>query len=419
MKRESNVFFQHCNVAYGLGKKHRSERMLRIALGLLGKDVPTSYRRLLQSSIRKTQRYPNQRTVLSESTMFETQQLDVDTFDATGWYQLSRGMFSLGFFRAAWFARENSLTASIVEGSKFGASSTSILRAIQAHIEKGTFHAVESMIVGSSSMFPEATSQEMSDYIAMIKGEYGLVLAVSDSQNSEAEDKFRELITNKTVVLVGPGSPSGEYGDEIDSADTVIRIKYTGREYLPRKQFHGERCDISFYTRAVDSLTDKIGVDDKKHFIDDLQLILSGIPGCKVLKNTLVYNLKSSGPTYRTTSVSGIRTIFQILRFQPRSLKIFGFDFYSKREQYSKEMNSFYAKHGRILEDPFLDGRPDGLRQSEIANSFCGHDVVSNFCFAQNLYHVKLFTSEPYAADILQLTPFKYVERLETMLGNW
>ena len=98
---------------------------------------------------------------------------------------------------------------------------------------------------------------------------------------------------------------------------------------------------------------------------------------------------------------------------------IFGYDFYSKIEQYSTEVLEFYRPRGVVIGDLFLFERFGGLPNGEIAWSFSVHDPVSNFCFAQNLYKAGLFEIEPYGASILALTPYQYVERLEEMLGDW
>jgi hypothetical protein len=98
---------------------------------------------------------------------------------------------------------------------------------------------------------------------------------------------------------------------------------------------------------------------------------------------------------------------------------MFGFDFYSKIEQYSREMILFYQERGPILGNPFLYGYRNLISCTEISCSFSAHDLVSNFCFVQNLYKAGLFEIEPFGASVLALTPYQYVERLEEMLGDW
>jgi hypothetical protein len=221
------------------------------------------------------------------------------------------------------------------------------------------------------------------------------------------------------VALVGPGSPSGHYGNEIDSTDTVVRIKYVGREHLPPQEFHGHRCDISQYN-LLEPLIYFTEASKPLTFIRDLKLLMtSSKPTQMAVQSRPVFELISSGPIYRTTSTSGIRNLLQILRTTPSLLRLYGYDFYSKREQYGAEMLDFYRAKGIVLGVVWMDGAVGDVPKFEIGQSFSAHDPVSNFCFAQNLYKAGLFEIEPFGASILALTPYQYVERLEELLGDW
>ena len=111
--RESIKFFQLSNRAYGVGKRLKAQRLLMIALRLLGDRLPKSYTSLLHSALVGTLKDFTTRNSNSNSILSATKEVPVEIFDASNWYQLSRGLFSLGYFRAAWVARENSLDLSI------------------------------------------------------------------------------------------------------------------------------------------------------------------------------------------------------------------------------------------------------------------------------------------------------------------
>ena len=418
-KRESITFFQRANVAYGAHKQRRSVRLLRVAFGLLGSEFPPLYARLIIGATNQTQRDASRRSALSVEILAATKALAIDITDATGWYQLSRGLFSVGYFRAAWVARENSIELSIREGEAAGAGANAVGRAIQAHLERRNFAEVEALLAKSARQIKDSGLRDIRDYLDMMQNKYLMPPLDPNSPNFEAEKLFSELITGKSVALVGPGSPSGHYGNEIDSADTVVRIKYVGREHLPPQEFHGHRCDISQYN-LLDPLISLADGGQPQSFIEDLQLLLTGSASTGgQIQDRPVLELTSSGPTYRTTSTSGVRNFFQLLRYWPNQLKIFGYDFYSKIEQYAAETILFLQEYGPILGDPFWYGQSGAIPDYEIPHSFSAHDPVSNFCFAQNLYQAGMFEIEPFGASILALTPYQYVERLEEMLGDW
>ena len=199
----------------------------------------------------------------------------------------------------------------------------------------------------------------------------------------------------------------------------MFRLKYTGRQYLARQEFHGHRCDISQFN-SLEALIELSKIGQPQELIEDLELILcvAAVPQVS-LQGKPILQIMSVNNMYRTNSVSGIRSLLQIIRASPKSVRLFGFDFYSKLEFYSSETLNFLQSGSPVFADALMY-RFSGLSKVMISLSFCdGHDPASNFCFAQNLYQAGMFEIEPYGASILALTPYQYVERLEEMLGDW
>ena len=420
-KRESITFFQRANVAYGAHKQRRSVRLLRVAFGLLGDELPMSYVRLIIGATNQTQRDASRRGALSVEILAATKALAIDITDATGWYQLSRGLFSVGYFRAAWVARENSIELSIREGEAGGAGANAVGRAIQAHLERRNFAEVEALLAKSTGQINESGLRDIRDYLDMMQNKYVMPPLDRNSPNFEAEKLFSELITGKSVALVGPGSPSGRHGNEIDSADTVVRIKFIDNNLLPADNAHGQRTDIAYIGggNAILAVQAQFDADTVSVVVRHMKLIISSRTSIKSLGKTAVYAFEPLELLYRTPSVSGLRTTIQILRHSPLRLKNFGFDFYTTLKPYSDEYSSFYENSSWRL-----GHANDFIQRGEYVRSMRGkdfseHDPVSNFCFAQNLDQAGLFEIEPYGASILTLTPYQYVERLEEMLGDW
>lgn len=419
-KRESIFFFQFANVAYGMRRRSRTVRLLRVAFGLIGDELPGEYSRLCIRATIETHSDPSCRSALSGKIIDATKALAIETTDATGWYQLSRGLFSLGYFSAAWVARENSLDLSVIEGEGGKVDATAVWRSIQAHLERRNVSEVEVLLISSSGI--DDFVCDIRNYLDMMQKKYLMPVIDPNSPNLVAEELFRKFITGKSVALVGTGSHSDHFGVEIDSADVIVRLKYIGREHLPAQEFHGNRCDISVLPR-IDSLVKVIESGIVCEFIEDLKMILgAAVPSDSFILSKPVQQLSIVSPIFRSTSTTGIRAIFQILLSEPRSLKIFGFDFYTKREMYDSSIfqtsiaNAFIL--GEVGSENFYTTRGDQAA-CEISMSFSAHDPVSNFCFAQNLYKAGLFDIEPYGKSILELTPYQYVERLEEMLGDW
>jgi len=416
LKRESYKFFVLSHKAYGKNKSRKCDRHLRVATGLLEASFPNRYENLLRNAISVTSKNASARISFSSSILIATQKLEPSIFDATSWYQLSRGLFLLGYFRAAWVARENSLDLSILEISNSRASANAVGRAVEANLERCDLDSVrkilaEQKVIGPKSLasFRETLNWFETDDAKRTRDE---------PINLDMQElSFHELVHDKSVVVIGPGRSHDEYGVEIDSADIVARIKYPGAEYLLDKKFFGERCDISQYPSLMPLR--ELAVLSPYEYFDDLKFIVTGEADSRAVRNTPVFSEDQELPMYRTTVTSGLRLLISIIRRHPSSLKIFGYDFYSEREPYNSGMKSFYEQDAWKMGNGYLYGTNTDYPKSNIAFSFGAHDPVSNFCFAQNLYKAGLFDIEPYGKSILELTPYQYVERLEEMLGDW
>ena len=420
-KRESITFFQRANVAYGAHRQRRSVRLLRVAFGLLGGEFSRDYSRLIIGATNQTQLDASRRSALSGEILDATKALPIDGTDATGWYQLSRGLFSVGYFRAAWVARENSIELSIREGEATGAGATAVGRAIQAHLERRNFADVEALLAKSAGQIKDSRLRDIRDYLDMMQNKYVMQPLDPNSPSFEAEKLFSELITGKSVALVGPGSPSGHYGNEIDSADTVVRVKFIDDALLPADNAHGRRTDVAYIGggNAIMAVKAQQLADADSVITEKLKLIISTKTSINKLGKTLVYVFQPCEVLYRTTSISGMRTVSEILKKRPSAAAVFGFDFLASTQPYSNEYVRLYENSSWRLghANDFIQGSE--YVRSVRANDFSVHDFVSNFCFAQNLYKAGLFEIEPYGASILALTPYQYVERLEEMLGDW
>lgn len=416
LKRESIKFFQFSNRAYGAKSHQKCDRLLVVALMLIDSSISVQYLSLLRRTVKSTLADPLSRGECSESILLATRQLDANSFNATGWYQLSRGLFSLGYFRAAWVARENSLNLSIMESESDGASSSALNRGIQAYFERANLDSARELLFRAGQGFSSKFVTEIKEHLAIMELDFQQPIFEQRLTQELGGSLFRKLICGRTVAMVGPGEVHGDYGDEIDKFDTVVGIKFIGDEMLDKENFHGSKRDIS-YLGAIESV--ELLVAEKRVLPGDLKLILSTQTSVQGVGHVPVYSFDNEGMLYRTPSTSGIRTLLELIKFTPTKLKVFGFDFYSTLTPYSKAMTNFYEKSAWKFGHP-NDFVADGVYlKFARARDFSEHDPVSNFCFAQNLYKAGLFDIEPYGKSILELTPYQYVERLEEMLGDW
>ncbi len=416
LKRESIKFFHLSNRAYGAREFRKCGRLLRIAIELLGSSFPQDYANLLKNAVSVTFKNPKCRHSSSDLILATTKQIEPIVLDSTDWYQLSRGLFSLGYFRAAWLARENSVYFSILEATIKDASSTALIRGVQAHLEKGNIKDVAKSLVDIRHRLTTKHFLQFESAVLQMEKSHQPPLVFPSAENKANYEKLRKLIADKRVAIVGPGVPHDDYRDEIEEFETVVRIKFIGQEMLDDRNFHGVRTDISFIGAIAAVKLQEFDLQEK---LRGLKLLLSNSTNIATIGSIPVYGIDDDDTIYRTPTTSGIRTLKEIIKFSPSGLKLFGFDFYATLTPYSKQMTKFYEDSSWRF-----DHQNDFVREGVYfkfarARDFSEHDPVSNFCFAQNLYRAGLFDIEPYGKSILELTPYQYVERLEEMLGDW
>jgi hypothetical protein len=235
-----------------------------------------------------------------------------------------------------------------------------------------------------------------------------------------------ELITDKSIALVATGEINSLSGENIDQHDTVARVKFQGFDIMPKSQFSGSRCDLTFYTEdLVDKFVTK-SVSDPTYieFLEDVKLIVLKQPQAAQLGTVPVRNMETRAPTFMTTATSGTLFLFDILRHQPKRVKLFGFNYYTERQLYNSALLDFYKKSNAYadigLPKNWFDLSSHQKASATIASGFIPHDPRSDFLLVKNLYELSgLIDGTPEVLEILNLTADEYDARLEEMLGDW
>lgn len=196
LKRESVKFFRYSNVAYGANRRSSCERMLVIAFGLIDQEFDADYVAVIRNAVRSTLNDSKNRFKHSENILACTRRIEIKKLDATGWYQLSRGLFSMGYFRAAWVARENSLDLSISEAVFSDSSSTSLTRGLQAYLERMKLVESKSILIDRGDQFSEKQLPKFRTFVGLFERGY------KRSQNVGVLDieKMRLFTSNSSKI---------------------------------------------------------------------------------------------------------------------------------------------------------------------------------------------------------------------------
>lgn len=66
-------------------------------------------------------------------------------------------------------------------------------------------------------------------------------------KNGKYDGHYRSFVQGKEVAVVGPGVPTSENGEEIDSFEVIVVLGYIGRDRLPNQKVCGSKVDVSYY----------------------------------------------------------------------------------------------------------------------------------------------------------------------------
>ena len=424
---EAAKFMVDTNSVYPTRFYRLLPKFLKFSLSLGGIDLPSNYVKFLSQSLLQTRRTPSSRQKVRQDAIIETKKLPWQLLNPQGWKLLSLALSGFGLIRAGTIARENCLKSALNEFSLDTASERTMNLAICGLLESRRFDEARSCIEKcSKSLSSELISNVYGAYLELVHQPRPSGSAPNDKSTSTANHFFSHLVTGKSIALVAPGIIKTDSGAEIDAHDTVVRIKFHGRPAVTAEKLVGRRCDITSHNEdslTVASANHKVStsiLDD----VNDLKLFIAKKGDFKSIGPIPVRGMKAWPPTFLTTGTSGTLILFDLLTSSPKKLKMFGFDFYTNRHQYSPETLSLYSSkeftktYGlKKNKFDFAFGQQGSTR---IANAFISHDMKSDFLLIKNLYELSgLIDGTPEVLALLNLAPNEYDLKLEEMLGDW
>jgi len=420
-------FLVFANRIYGSRYSFLLAKILNFAITLAGTDLPRSYLRLIKSSIVKTCKDPSKRYPLSINLVESTINLRPDQSSAHGWKFVCLLLTSFGFIRAGSIARSYCLEAALFEIDTGKASNRTLHLAAKGLIENRRFkEAVCFMHSHKTTFEPNSFGKVYWDYLALLNQTVPKNFNSKHIKNSIPDESSLQLISNKSISLVATGEINTLSGSDIDNHEVVARVKFQGLRIMPNPEFSGMRCDITFYTKdLVEKFENKAEKDGKfLEFLADVKLIVLKDKSLLKVGKTPSRNLKFWAPTFLTTATSGTLFLFDILSYQPKVVKLFGFNFYSHRQIYNSELLNLYQNSEELsgvgLPKKWFDLSSPQRASATIAKTFISSDPRSDFLLVKNLYELSgLIDGTPEVLEILNLTADEYDARLEEMLGDW
>ena len=402
-------------------------KFLSFALQIADTNLPNTYLRLLRNSVVASRRNPTQRRSIGNHLLAQTTNLKNQQSSAHGWKLISLALTGFGFIRAGTVARNYCLEVALQEVFDGRANSRTLNLAISGLLEHRRFKEAIFLIESHASNPDSRSSADTyGDYLELM-GQRRPNFAASKLATITPEDDVAiDLVTDKSIALVATGEINSLSGEDIDRHDTVARVKFQGFDIMPNSEFSGSRCDLTFYTEdLVDKFVTKSGKDSTYiEFLKNVKLIVLKQTNKIQIGKVPIRNMKTRAPTFMTTATSGTLFLFDILRQQPKIVKLFGFNYYTERQVYNSALLDFYKKSnayaGIGLPKNWFDLSTHQKASATIASGFIPHDPRSDFLLVKNLYELSgLIDGTPEVLEILNLTADEYDARLEEMLGDW
>lgn len=219
-----------------------------------------------------------------------------------------------------------------------------------------------------------------------------------------AERRFRELIENRSVAIVGPGLSEERHGPEIDSHDVVIRTKFTRQQLSDYAAIAGSRTDISYYALGSarflrDDITDALASEDLQMAVFRTATY-TATPPHLVRPGDVRYVPSEFTAGFRASQFAIQRIFYDVLRYRPAAVKIFNIDFFLSPDAYRPGYLAEYAK--KAEEKGFV----------KVLGAF-GHDFLADFRFTRAMAGFGLLTGDERVRQILELSPAEYLAGLD------
>lgn len=223
--------------------------------------------------------------------------------------------------------------------------------------------------------------------------------AAEGKRTAGDDESMRRLVQGKRVAVVGPATDPSEFGELIDSYDTVVRTNLRGPLNPDAAARLGARADISYYA----------GLDLVRGYEVVSQAVENGVVDLAVTRphclpafpeppTWLRFARFEFGLYFRGAPMGIQRILYDLLQFAPAEVALFNADFYAGEE---------VAAQG--YRDDALSFGP----HSQANDPVVMHDLSFEFRFTQRLARSGLITPHGTAAEVLSLTEQEYLERLQ------
>ena len=250
----------------------------------------------------------------------------------------------------------------------------------------------------------ERQAADVSLLLGDVSAHNALLPVELDQSVAVAEQKFRSLIQGRSIAIVGPGLSDEGSGPEIDSHDVVIRTKFVRDGLEDYAQMAGSRTDISYYALGSAQylradIADALESNELKMAVFRTATFTLTPPHL-VRPGDTRYVPSEFSAGLRSSQFAIQRIFYDIVRYQPASIKVFNIDFFLSPDAYRPGYLAEYANEAE--REGFI----------KVLGAF-GHDFLADFKFTRSMYQLGLLDGDERIKQILALSPEEYLAGLD------
>jgi len=222
----------------------------------------------------------------------------------------------------------------------------------------------------------------------------------NDPFNKINHQRFFDLINEKNIAVVGPAFNSTEDGVEIDQFDLVVRINYQTSGLKPERLIVGDRTDVAYFNvnNGRKLIQNEINDNFRKISFNVFKSQKQAHKLNQSIKTRFMLDIQSCWLQGFPNMIPLI--LFDLLRFKPKTIKIFKANFYLSKIPYFPE----YQSRQSLLTNHF--------------NQFAGHaqhNIISQIHFARLLYENKLVDADSECSRVLKMSDDEYLSSMENV----
>jgi hypothetical protein len=334
----------------------------------------------------------------------------LDHFEILHIYSLS---IRFGLFELGYYIREKSLKIALGYSTFINKSEVWKLKAkLSALLETGNFLEFDQLF----SLFKNQRKQEKY-LLSNLRGVLGGIKNLSDKNlisdlNSKKDQNFYKFVENKKLVIVSPSPEDKKDGVEIDSADIVIRTRYSAKYSVDDLAIKGSRCDITYI------FSDSKYIATNEHL--QWPLDISWIVG-KVLSQAEVILKKLSADGINTKHLNGRsieridkalfngslhglpNIIIDVLRFNPKKIFLYHFDMMLTKERIAGYFTPDSEEENKNIKH-IMNKRLTGL---------AGHDPVTQFVILKSFWKRGIIEGDFRFEEVIKMEVKDYMKNLQ------